>query len=37
MNYNYNDNRHLVEAIRGGYRGAFWDILRRVSEHTGAG
>jgi len=37
MNYNYNDNSHLVEAIRQGYRGAFWDILRRVSERTGAG
>jgi radical SAM superfamily enzyme YgiQ (UPF0313 family) len=32
MNYNYNDNSRLVEAIRQGYRGAFWDILRRVSE-----
>ncbi|MBN2098089.1 MAG: radical SAM protein [Dehalococcoidia bacterium] len=32
MNYNYNDNSHLVEAIRQGYRGAFWDILRRMSE-----
>jgi radical SAM superfamily enzyme YgiQ (UPF0313 family) len=36
MNYNYNDNSRLVEAIRQGYRGAFWDILRRVSER-GAG
>ena len=32
LNYNYNDNSRLVEAIRRGYRGAFWDILRRVSE-----
>ncbi len=32
LNYNYNDNSRLVEAIRQGYRGAFWDILRRVSE-----
>ncbi|MDM7999055.1 MAG: radical SAM protein [Dehalococcoidia bacterium] len=32
MNYNYNDNSRLVEAIRQGYRGAFWDILRRVSD-----
>jgi radical SAM superfamily enzyme YgiQ (UPF0313 family) len=32
MNYNYNDNSRLVEAIRQGYRGAFWDILRRVAE-----
>jgi len=29
-NYNYNDNTVLVEAIRGGKRGAYWDILRRV-------
>jgi len=36
MNYNYNDNSRLVEAIRQGYRGAFWDILRRVSERAGA-
>jgi radical SAM superfamily enzyme YgiQ (UPF0313 family) len=31
-NYNYNDNSALVEAIRKGYRGAFWDILRRLAE-----
>lgn len=31
-NYNYNENLLLVEAIRSGYRGAFWDILRRVAE-----
>ena len=37
MNYNYNDNSRLVEAIRQGYRGAFWDILRRVSEHPTGG
>jgi radical SAM superfamily enzyme YgiQ (UPF0313 family) len=30
QNYNYNDNSILVEAIRQGYRGAFWDILRRL-------
>jgi len=29
-NYNYNDNEILVEAIKNGYRGAFWDILRRL-------
>ena len=29
-NYNYNENSLLVEAIRKGYRGAFWDILRRL-------
>lgn len=26
--YNYNDNTTLVEAIRKGARGAYWDILR---------
>ncbi len=31
-NYNYNDNTVLVDAIRQGYRGAFWDILRRLGE-----
>ncbi len=30
-NYNYNDNRRLVEAIRGGHRGAYWDILRKLA------
>ena len=29
-NYNYNDNSILVDAIKSGYRGAFWDILRRL-------
>jgi len=29
-NYNYNDNTKLIQAITKGYRGAFWDILRRV-------
>jgi pyruvate-formate lyase-activating enzyme len=28
-NYNYNANRLLTEAIRAGFRGAYWDILRR--------
>ena len=31
-NYNYNANAVLVDAIRDGYRGAFWDILRRLRE-----
>ena len=31
-NYNYNDNTVLVQAIRKGYRGAYWDILRKVQE-----
>ncbi|MEA1959381.1 MAG: radical SAM protein [Chloroflexota bacterium] len=30
-NYNYNDNNILVDAIKSGYRGAFWDILRRLA------
>ena len=28
-NYNYNANQRLEEAIAKGYRGAYWDILRR--------
>ena len=36
-NYNYNDNQLLVQAIGKGYRGAFWDILRRLSEGEGPG
>ncbi len=31
-NYNYNANSILIEAIKRGYRGAFWDILRRLAE-----
>lgn len=30
--YNYNDNPQLTKAINQGHRGAYWDILRRVSE-----
>jgi hypothetical protein len=30
--YNYSDSERLVEAIRKGYRGAYWDVLRRVRE-----
>jgi len=30
--YNYNDNGRLVDAIKSGYRGAYWDILRRLAE-----
>ena len=33
-NYNYNQNLILVEAIKNGYRGAFWDILRRLEERA---
>ncbi len=29
-NYNYNANERLIEAIRQGHRGAYWDILRRL-------
>ena len=35
QNYNYNDNTLLANAIRDGYRGAFWDILRRIDEENG--
>jgi radical SAM superfamily enzyme YgiQ (UPF0313 family) len=31
-NYNYSDNPVLTDAIRRGYRGAYWDILRRLQE-----
>ena len=34
-NYNYNANTVLVNAIRDGYRGAFWDILRRLGKKAG--
>jgi radical SAM superfamily enzyme YgiQ (UPF0313 family) len=30
-NYNYNANEVLVNAIKKGYRGAYWDILRCYS------
>jgi len=33
--YNYNDNTPIVEAIRRGERGAYWDILRRMRIATG--
>jgi len=32
--YNYNDNTTLTDAIAQGHRGAFWDILRKLS-HAG--
>ena len=31
VNYNYNANERLAEAISKGYRGAYWDILRRYT------
>jgi hypothetical protein len=30
-NYNYNANQRLEDAIKEGYRGAYWDILRRLA------
>ncbi len=30
--YDYSDNELLVQAIKDGERGAFWDILRRLAE-----
>jgi len=36
-NYNYNENTVLVEAIRQGYKGAFWDILRKLSQNIPPG
>lgn len=32
LDYNYNDNPQLTAAIKEGHRGAYWDILRRISE-----
>jgi hypothetical protein len=29
-NHNYNDNIELVEAIKNGARGAYWDILHQL-------
>ncbi|MBI3944763.1 MAG: cobalamin B12-binding domain-containing protein [Armatimonadetes bacterium] len=34
-NYNYSGNDVLVDAIARGYRGAYWDILRRLQEGAG--
>jgi len=34
-NYNYNDNRPLIEAIANGARGAYWDILGRIRSGSG--
>ncbi|MBC7323836.1 MAG: hypothetical protein H5T99_00795, partial [Moorella sp. (in: Bacteria)] len=30
QSYNYNQNLRLVKAIRRGYRGAYWHILRQI-------
>ncbi|MFC1829769.1 hypothetical protein ACFL0O_09165, partial [Thermodesulfobacteriota bacterium] len=32
LDYNYDDNPELIAAIKQGHRGAYWDILRRISE-----
>ena len=32
LNYNYNANQRLVEAIAQGHRGAYWDILRGLDD-----
>jgi radical SAM superfamily enzyme YgiQ (UPF0313 family) len=32
VDYNYNANEVLDKAIKDGYRGAYWDILRRVAD-----
>lgn len=29
VDYNYNQNQILMQAIKQGYKGAYWDILRR--------
>jgi len=31
--HNYNDNFELLEAIREGQRGAYWDILRKLRDY----
>ena len=36
-NYNYNDNSELVQEIRHGARGAYWDILRKLRTGAAAG
>ena len=33
-NYNYNENIRLQRAIKGGCRGAFWDILLKLNLNT---
>jgi radical SAM superfamily enzyme YgiQ (UPF0313 family) len=32
QDYNYNQNQVLIDAIRAGHRGAYWDILRRLAD-----
>jgi hypothetical protein len=34
VNYNYNANQVLSDAVKRGYRGAYWDILRRLAESS---
>jgi hypothetical protein len=35
QNYNYNANDLLVDAIKKGHRGAYWDILRKTGGFNG--
>jgi hypothetical protein len=35
VNYNYTANDVLIEAIKRGHQGSFWDILRRLAEEGG--
>jgi radical SAM superfamily enzyme YgiQ (UPF0313 family) len=35
--HNYNDNTELVEAIKNGARGAFWDVLRKLRKSRSRG
>ena len=32
--YNYNENRELVQAINEGARGAYWDILQQLRQNS---
>jgi tryptophan 2-C-methyltransferase len=33
-NYNYSDNAVLERAIESGYRGAYWDVLRKLQDNV---
>jgi hypothetical protein len=37
VDYNYNANELLVQAIQQGRRGAFWDVLRQLREEKARG
>jgi hypothetical protein len=34
---NYNADWVLTDAVRAGYRGAYWDILRQVADQSRSG